>query len=259
MRMKDFAIRTLAPLGAFLLWELCSRSGLLDARFFPPPSIILYHLIMISPGEGIFRDIGASLSRIVLGYSAGCGAGIATGMVMGLSRRTRDLLYPLVAMLYPIPKIAVLPLIMLIFGIGEMSKIMVVFIGSFFLVLINTLHGVVGIARIHHQVARVYRISRRAYLRHVVLPGAAPAIFAGLKLAIGYSLVIVVAAEFSGADAGIGYLIWQSWETFSLKSMYAGLFVIALLGALFAYALEWLERRLIPWRDDRDTREHPDA
>ena len=253
--MKVLAMRLLAPVSAFALWEVCSRTGILDVRFFPAPSIILQHLVMVSPSEGIFQDVGASLFRIILGYSTGCTAGILLGMVMGLSVRTRNLLYPLVAMLYPIPKIAVLPLIMLIFGIGEISKIVVVFIGSFFLVLINTLHGVVSIARIYHQVARVYRIPRGSYLRHVVLPGAAPAIFAGLKLAIGYSLVIVVAAEFSGADAGIGYLIWQSWETFSLKSMYAGLFVIALLGAAFAYGLEWLERRMLPWHKDRGSGE----
>ena len=83
----------------------------------------------------------------------------------------------------------------------------------------------------------------------MIIPSALPSIFTGLKLAIGYSLVIVVAAEFSGADAGIGYLIWQSWETFSIKAMYAGIFVIGALGLLFSLALEFLERRFIHWRE----------
>ena len=82
-----------------------------------------------------------------------------------------------------------------------------------------------------------------------MLPGSLPSIFTGLKLAIGYSLVIVVAAEFSGADQGIGYLIWQSWETFSIRAMYAGIFVIGALGFMFSFSLDWLERQLIPWRD----------
>lgn len=247
--MKHLARQLLSPLVALLLWELASRGGALDARFFPPPSQILHYLFVISPGEGMLRHIAASVWRIAAGFSSGALSGVLLGMAMGLSARTRAVLYPLVAMLYPIPKIAVLPLIMLIFGIGETAKIVVVFIGSFFLVLLNSLHGVTAIARIYHDVAAVYRIPRPAFLRHVVLPGALPAIFTGLKLAIGYSLVIVVAAEFSGADSGIGYLIWQSWETFSLKAMYAGLFVIAALGAVFVYGLEWLERRLLPWRE----------
>ncbi|WP_455217211.1 ABC transporter permease [Kaarinaea lacus] len=239
----------LSPVGLLLLWELCTRTGILDGRFFPAPSSIFYYLIFVSPGDGIFTDIVASLHRIFWGYLAGSMIGAALGITMGLSMMVRTFFYPLIALTYPIPKIAILPLIMLIFGIGELSKIVVVAIGSFFLVLMNTLHGVDSLARIHHDVVRVYRVSPRNFIFRVVIPGALPSIFTGLKLAIGYSLVIVVAAEFSGADAGIGYLIWQSWETFSIKAMYAGIFVIGALGLLFSLILEFLERRLIPWRD----------
>lgn len=238
----------LSPLTALLLWEAAGRAGWLDARFFPAPSAILYQLVFISPGEGLWRDISASLSRIFWGYSGGSLLGVTAGVAMGLSKPLRAVLYPLVALTYPIPKIAILPLIMLVFGIGELSKVVVVGIGSFFLVLINTLHGVEQLPRIFHDVAKVNGISRRRFIWRVVLPGALPAIFTGLRLAIGYSLVIVVAAEFSGADAGIGYLIWQSWETFAIKAMYAGIFVIGAIGLLFATALDWLERRLVPWR-----------
>lgn len=239
----------LSPLGALLLWELCTRSGLLDGRFFPAPSAIIHYLIFVSPGEGIFTDIMASLGRIFWGYLTGSLIGASLGITMGLNTTVRALLYPLIALTYPIPKIAILPLIMLIFGIGEMSKIVVVAIGSFFLVLMNTLHGVDSVAKIHHDVAKVFRVMPHNFIFRVVIPSALPSIFTGLKLAIGYSLVIVVAAEFSGADEGIGYLIWQSWETFSIKAMYAGIFVIGALGLIFSLALEFLERRLIPWRE----------
>jgi NitT/TauT family transport system permease protein len=249
--MKKFLLYFVSPACAFALWEIMTRTGVLDARFFPAPSAIFYHLLFVSPEQGIMRDIKASLSRIVWGYSAGTLLGITLGMAMGLYRPVKTALYPLIASLYPIPKIAVLPLIMLIFGIGEMSKIVVVAIGSFFLVLLNTLHGVENIGRIHHDVAKVFGISRYNFIFRVILPGALPAIFTGLKLAVGYSLVIVVAAEFSGANAGIGYLIWQSWETFSIKSMYAAIVVIGILGAAFAYTLELLERWLIPWQNKR--------
>jgi len=245
--MKSGLLNLISPLVAFLIWELCSRSGLFDIRFFPPPSDIFIHLFTVSPEEGILHDISASLYRIFFGYTLGVSTGISLGIAIGLSERVRTAVYPIIALLYPIPKIAILPLIMLIFGIGDLSKIVVVFIGSFFLVLINTVHGVASINKIHHQVAQVYRISQMNFVLRVILPGAMPAIFTGLKLAIGYSLVIVVAAEFSGADAGIGYLIWQSWETFSIMSMYAGIFVIAALGFIFTFGLEYLEKRLLPW------------
>jgi NitT/TauT family transport system permease protein len=249
--MKKFLLYFISPVCAFALWEVLTRTAVLDARFFPAPSMIFEHLIFVSPEQGIMGDIRASLSRIVWGYSGGSLLGIILGMAMGLYRPVKTALYPLIASLYPIPKIAILPLIMLVFGIGEMSKIVVVAIGSFFLVLLNTLHGVESISRIHHDVAKVFGISRFNYIFRVILPAALPTIFTGLKLAIGYSLVIVVAAEFSGANAGIGYLIWQSWETFSIKSMYAGIVVIGILGAMFAYALELLERWLIPWRRNK--------
>lgn len=249
MPNKNYFWLFASPLGALLLWETCTRTGLLDARFFPAPSSIFYYLIFVSPSEGLLTDISASLYRIFWGYLVGCASGIALGITMGLNTTVRAIFYPLVALLYPIPKIAILPLIMLVFGIGEMSKIVVVAIGAFFLVLINTLHGVDGVAKIYHDVARVYRIKKTNFILRVVLPDSLPAIFTGLKLAIGYSLVIVVAAEFSGADAGIGYLIWQSWETFSIKAMYAGIFVLGAIGLVFSLTLNFLERRLTPWRE----------
>jgi len=246
--MKSALLNLVSPILLFLAWEICSQTGILDIRFFPAPSAIVHHLFFVSPEEGIVTDIIATLNRIIWGYLFGALSGIALGIGMGLYRPLKIAFYPLVTMFYPIPKIAILPLIMLIFGIGEMSKIVVVFIGSFFLILINTLHGVSSLQKIYHDVSFVYRIKQTSFIFRVVLPGALPSIFTGLKLAIGYSLVIVVAAEFSGADAGIGYLIWQSWETFSIKSMYAGIFVIGALGFLFIYSLEYLERKLIPWK-----------
>lgn len=246
---KRLLIYFISPTVLFLIWEMLARTGFLDQRFFPAPSAIFYHLFFVSPDEGILMDIVFSVYRIFVGYIIGCSLGMLLGIGMGLSKVLRMTFYPLVIVTYPIPKIAILPLIMLIFGIGDLSKIVVVIIGSFFLVLMNTLHGVDSLAQIYHDVAKVYKINRRNFIFKIVLPGSLPSIFTGLKLAIGYSLVIVVAAEFSGADKGIGYLIWQSWETFSIKSMYAGIFVIGVLGFIFSYSLDLLERKLVPWKE----------
>lgn len=246
--MNRLLIYLISPAFLLMLWELSSRQAFIDPRFFPPPSEILHYLFFNSPDEGLFGDIAASLSRIFWGYSIGCSLGLILGISMGLNKPIHHMFYPIVVVSYPIPKIAILPLIMLIFGIGELSKIVVVAIGSFFLVLMSTLHGVVSLQKIYHDLAKVYTVKPFNKITQIVLPGALPSIFTGLRLAIGYSLVIVVAAEFSGADAGIGYLIWQSWETFSIKAMYAGIFVISALGFFFAITLDWLERLLVPWK-----------
>lgn len=248
--MKRFALYLVSPVLLLGLWEALSRGGALDIRFFPPPSVILHYLFTESFDDGMLRDIGASLYRVGWGYLLGCTLGAVCGLAMGLMPMVRTLLFPIVAAIYPIPKIAILPLLMLIFGLGDMSKIVVVAIGSFFLVLLNTLLGVENQPPIYRDLRKIFSIKRHDYVLRVVVPGAAPAMFTGLKLAAGYSLVVVVAAEFSGADAGIGYRIWQAWETFSIKSMYASIVVIAVLGFAFSFGLEHLERRLIRWRDD---------
>ncbi|MDX1810518.1 MAG: ABC transporter permease [Gammaproteobacteria bacterium] len=248
--MNKYIIYLLSPLFLLSVWEICSQFALIDVRFYPPPSEIFHYLIFTSPDEGLFTDIRASLSRILWGYLLGSSLGVTIGIGMGINQNLRNVFFPLVAISYPIPKIAILPLIMLIFGIGELSKIVVVAIGSFFLVLMSTLHGVESLAKVYRDVAFVYQFSRFSYIRNIVIPGALPSIFTGLKLAIGYSLVIVVAAEFSGANEGIGYLIWQSWETFSIKAMYAGIFVIALLGFTFTIMLDFLQKRFTPWHNN---------
>ncbi len=245
--MRRVLLHVVSPVIVLLIWEILARTGVLDVRFFPPPSAIFGHLWEATGQPELWGDLRKSLSRVLVGYSLGTALGIAIGTAMGLSRAVRSAIYPLVAVTFPIPKIALLPLILLIFGIGEASKIVIVAIGAFFLVLLSTLHGVTSIAKIYHDVAKVYRIRTTEFITRIVLPGALPSIFSGLKLAIGYSLVVMVAAEFTGADAGVGYRIWQSWETFSIKSMYANLFIIALLGISCTYALELLERMLVPW------------
>jgi len=247
--MNRLFFYTVLPLTLLLCWEILSRSGVLDYRFYPAPSSIFSYLIFDSINDNILHDISASLFRVFWGLLIGASLGLCAGIAMGLIPIVKRLCFPLVAISYPIPKIAILPLIMLIFGLGELSKIVVVAIGAFFLVLMNTLQGVESINKQYFDIARVFSFSRKDVIFKIVLPGAGPAILTGLRLAVGYSLVIVVAAEFSGADAGIGYIIWQSWETFSIKTMYAGIFIISALGFTFAILLDLIEKVFLNWKE----------
>lgn len=237
----------LSPLLLLTIWEVCARTDVIDARFFPAPSAIFQHLLFIAKHETLLLDLRASLQRIAIGYIGGVILGVTLGIAMGTLYRVRQFFYPLMVLLYPIPKIALLPLIMLVFGIGDLSKIIVIGLGSFFLVLTNTLHGIDMLPRQYFDVAHIFGIRRRDVVTAIVLPGALPSIFTGLRLAIGYSLVVMVAAEISGAQAGLGYVIWQSWETFSLKTLYAYVFVLGILGLLFTLAIDALQRHWVRW------------
>ncbi len=237
-----------SPLVLLAIWEACGRLELVDVRFFPLPTRIAAYLVWLLREDALLLDILASLRRIGLGLAIGFVPGVFLGLAMGLSAWARAALGPIVALTYPIPKIAILPLLLIIFGLGETSNVMVVAIGVFFLALINTYGGVTQIPAIHFDVARVYRVRPLRRLTHIVLPAAFPGIYTGLKLAVGYGLILIVAAEMVAAGSGIGYRIWTSWETYVIVELYACLAVISLIGVVLSVALEGLERVLAHWK-----------
>lgn len=237
-----------SPIAFLLIWEGLSRSGILDARFFPPPSEILRTLAAMTRSGVLPHHIGVSVRRILLGFLAGSVPAVAVGLLMGMSRPVRAALMPLVAAIYPIPKIAIYPLVIFYLGIGEASKISIVALSIFFLVLLNTMAGVLGLDRAYFNIARAYGAGTAGTFTTIAFPGALPAIFTGLKLGMGFALIVIVGAELLGSDAGIGYLIWQSYQIFAVEAMFAGLLVTAVLGWLATIALDWLERRALPWR-----------
>ncbi len=237
-----------SPIAFLLLWEGLSRGGILDARFFPPPSAILRTLAAMTATGVLPHHIGVSVRRILLGFLAGAVPAVTAGLLMGLSRPVRAALMPLVAAIYPIPKIAIYPLVIFYLGIGEASKISIVALSIFFLVLLNTMAGVLGLDRAYFNIARAYGAGTLGTFTTIAFPGALPAIFVGLKLGMGFALIVIVGAELLGSDAGIGHLIWQSYQIFAVEAMFAGLLVTAVLGWLATIALDWLERRALPWR-----------
>jgi NitT/TauT family transport system permease protein len=237
-----------SPVLLLILWEVLVQVGILDKRFFPAPSSIVGTFTNLVTSGELWKHLTASISRILIGFAMGAIPALLLGITMGLFRWPRAFFSPMIAALYPIPKIAILPLIMLIFGLGEPSKWVIIAIGVFFLVLYNTMAGVMNIPNIYLDVGKNFGASRAQFYWTIALPGALPLIFTGMKLAAGVALLIIVAAEFVGAKTGIGYLIWQSWQTFSVETMYVGLIVIAVLGYLVSLAMDELEHFLIPWR-----------
>jgi NitT/TauT family transport system permease protein len=248
--LMERLVSWLSPFVVLLIWELLVRIGVLDSRFFPAPSGVSKTLFGLIVSGVLLNDIGISLIRIGAGFAIGATAGMVLGLLMGLSRLVRAAIKPLVGVVYPIPKIAILPLVMLIFGLGEPSKYAIVAIGVFFLVMLNTMAGVMTIDKIYLDVGRNFGARRADVLRTIAIPGALPIIFTGLRLAWGTALLLIVAAEFVSARSGIGYRIWNAWQTFAVEEMYSGLLTISALGLLSFAILDIIERRLIPWKQE---------
>src|SRR5256886_11201515 len=178
-------IAMVSPLLLIALWEALVRIRILDARFLPAPcSLVGTFTSLIASGE-LLLHVGASLKRVLLGLLAGGVPALALGLAMGLSRWARAAFNPIISATYPIPKSAILPLVMLIFGLGDASKVALVAIGVFYLVLINTMAGVLNIQPIFLDVGRNFGASRLQLFRTIAFPGALPLIFAGLRLEIG--------------------------------------------------------------------------
>ena len=189
---RERVLSVLSPIGLILLWELTVQTGLLDQRLFVPPSRIAAGLYAMTATGEIWTHISISLFRVGTGFVLGAVPGIVIGIVMGLSRTVRALLQPIVAATYPIPRTAILPLFLIIFGLGEASKVAIVAISVFYIVLINAMAGVMTIEPIFLDVGRNAGASRAQVFRTVALPGALPLIMTGLKLGLGLSLIVLV-------------------------------------------------------------------
>jgi ABC-type nitrate/sulfonate/bicarbonate transport system permease component len=245
---RDRLISIASPIVLLLVWEIAARTGMIDTRFFPAPSSIFGTLVTLSKTGELWEHTTASLQRLALGFLVGGIPALILGVIMGLSRPVRAIFEPLIAATYPIPKSSILPLALLIFGLGEGSKIFMVAVGVFFPVAINATTGVLEINKIYLDVGRNFKASRWNTFRTIALPGALPVIMTGIKLGVGMGLVLIAIAEMMGAKSGLGYMIWAAWETFSVEQMYVGLFVIAIIGFVLTLLLNEIEKRLVPWK-----------
>lgn len=248
---RDRLISVSSPIVLLVLWEVLARLGAIDVRFFPPPSKILGQFAELARSGELWKNTSASLTRLFWGALIGGVPALILGIVMGLYRPLRAVMEPLVAATYPVPKSAILPLMLLIFGLGEASKIAMVAIGVFYPMLMNAMAGVMQINRIYLDVGQNFGASRWQVFRTIALPGALPLVMTGAKLGLGMGLILISIAEMIGAKSGLGYMIWNAWELLSVETMYVGLLVIALLGFVFNMGLNELERWVVPWKRDR--------
>jgi len=237
-----------SPIFLLLLWEVLSRTGMIDTRFFPPPSAIIGTLFDMVANGSLVKHVGVSLYRIFVGFLAGVIPGVIIGLLMGLYSPIRHLMQPIVMALMPIPTLALLPMIIILFGIGDLSKVVTIAGSVFFPVVINTAAGVMNIDQIYLDVANNYGAGKLQFFYKIALPGALPVMLEGIQMGQAIALLTIVAAEMMGATSGIGYLIWTSYKAFLLQEMYVGLILISFFGYLFSVLLRGFQKKLLPWR-----------
>lgn len=238
-------------LSLVLLLELATRSGWVNAVLVPPPSAVAQRVFSVVTAGSLLAPLGRTMFLLAVAYAIGCVLGIALGVLMGRFRPVHGLLEPLVEVLRPLPKPALLPPLMLFLGLGDTMKITAVALGVFFPVLINTIQGVRGVDPVMVDTARTFQHSRAALLWKVVLPSAMPLVLAGMRIALGIALVLVVIAEMMAGTGGIGYLIIDLQRSFRIVDMYAWVVILAVLGYALNEVFVAIERRAIHWSGSR--------
>ncbi|WP_445287752.1 ABC transporter permease [Variovorax atrisoli] len=230
------------------LWEALPRLGIVSDAYLSPPSAVLASIVQLLENGQLWKHVAASLQRSLWGLVLASVAGVMLGLLVGGFRRLAAIVDPVLQLFRQTSAFALFPVFILFLGIGELSKVAIIFWASFWPVLLSTVGGVKQVDRLLVNSALSMGASRRFVFFKVVLPASLPSIFTGVRLAGAYSITALVAAEMIGAHSGLGFLTLNSQETFQIPTMYAGILLLATLGLLLNYLLALLERRLLRWR-----------
>lgn len=244
--------RRWAPWVAFLLiisaWEAASLSRLLPSLFMPAPHEVVSALADLVESGRLGGHVAASLQRVLLGWALGTALGLLAGFLMGVYSLARAAGLPVVSALFPIPKIALLPLLILWFGIGEPSKVATIALGVFFPTVVSTFSAVDAVPRNLIRMAQSFGLPTRAILRNVVWPGALPGILAGFRISASIALILLVSAEMIGTQVGIGAFVLSAGNLMQTDQLVAGVVLLSILGLLVSAALSLAEKLLLHWR-----------
>jgi len=245
-RRRGVSIAVFVLLIVFVEWG--TRTGFISALTLPRPSDVLGTFRELYDSGMLFKHLVPSLLRLVIGTSMGVAVGIAVGVMIGLFSLVRAGLVPLVAALFPIPKIALLPLFVIWFGIDEASKYALIAFGTFTPTVVATYAAVDNVDRTLIRMGQSFGLSWRSIVTKIVLPGAMPGILAGLRISLAIGIILLVAAEMLGAQYGIGAYILEAGSLYDLERLFAGVVILSLLGVGVSVAITAIERRVLRWR-----------
>ena len=230
------------------LWQLIGGLGLVNPLFLPTPLAILRAIANLAASGALWHHLAVSVMRIGLGWIIGTSAGVAVGFGIGLSQVARSIGITFVSALFPIPKIALLPLLILWLGIGEEPKVLTIALGVFFSTAISVYSGVDAVPRNLIRMAQSFDVPFPTIVRRVIWPGALPSVLAGFRITASIALLLVVSAEMIGADYGIGAFVLQAGNLMQTDQLLAGVVILSLFGLLVGKLINLLEARLLHWR-----------
>lgn len=239
----------LLPAVIIAIWQVIGGLGIVSATVLPTPvTIVLTFKELILSGE-LFGHLQISIYRAALGFLLGAGLGLMIGILAGFSKRTELYLDPSLQMLRTVPHLAVTPLFILWFGFDEVSKILLIALGAFFPVYINTFNGIRGVDAKLFEVARVLEFKWHQQISKVILPAALPNILLGIRLSLGIAWLGLVVAELMGSSSGVGYMIMDARQFSQTNKVFAGIIIFAVVGKLTDSFVRLLERKLLKWRN----------
>ena len=240
-------MKLISPIVLLIVWEIVVRVGLVDARLVAPPSLVAVELWIISRNGELAAALGVSLMRAGAGFLLAAVVGVAIGALMARSRVAEIAFDPLIELFRPVSPLALFPLFILWFGIGEASKILIIAFACSFPIVLNTYAGVRAIDATFVRASRSLGASPWEVMRTVILPASLPSIFTGLRVSWGIALIVIIAAEMIGAVKGIGYTVLYAQQTFRIPLVFASIAVIGALGFLTDLGFRRLRQYLLPW------------
>ena len=230
------------------LWQLAGSLSLVNPLFLPPPLAILRAMVQLAISGALWHHLAYSVARIGSGWLIGTAAGIVVGFAIGLSTLARSVGVTFISALFPIPKIALLPLLILWLGIGEEPKVATIALGVFFATAIAVYSGVDAVPRNLIRMAQSCSVPCSSIVRRVIWPGALPSILAGFRITASVALLLVVSAEMIGAEYGIGAFVLQAGNLMQTDQLLAGVVILSLFGLVIGWLIGRLEQRLLHWR-----------
>lgn len=246
-QLRSTAAPWIVPVLIIALWELASVRGWISHRVLPEPLAVLQAFWNLSVSGEMWTHVAVSTRRAALGFAIGGGLGLLLGLLTGSLRIAETLLDSTLQMVRNIPALALIPLVILWFGIDESAKLFLVALGVFFPIYLNTFHGIRSVDKGLIEMARSYGVGGWQLYRQVILPGALPSILVGVRFSLGLMWVLLIVAETISAQAGIGYLTMNAREFLQTDVVLVGILLYALLGKLADVAAKGLERQLLRW------------
>ncbi|ASA26507.1 ABC transporter permease [Paenibacillus donghaensis] len=248
--LANLATGAAIPVGVIFLWQLAGSFGWISPQFLPAPLAIFRALAGLAASGELIHHLGVSLGRAGAGFVLGGCLGLVLGLLNGLFRKVEYLLDPSIQVLRLVPHLAIAPLIILWFGFGEVSKIVIIMSGAFFPLYIHTFMGIRGVDNKLFEVARVLGFNSYQTLHRLILPAALPGILLGLRLSLAVAWIGLVVAELIGSQSGVGFLINEGKQNSNTEIVFAGILIFAIVGKLIDSLFRVIERRFLFWRDN---------